>query len=760
MRDAGTVGLVNAGTTVGVAALGPCVWAWLHEWLCSGWTTTYPWEIGRVAVSRIFAPNPWVADASVEHLHANGAAPSSSTRISCAFMVGETIAGYRITEVIGRGGMGTVYRAVDEALDKTVALKMMAPKLAEDASFLARFRSEARALAKLDTPGIVRVLAFREEPEGTFLVMEYVEGRTLRSLLRERGALPFEEAMALFDQILDAIAHVHREGVLHRDLKPGNVLITEGGQVKIADFGLAKMRSADLTVTSTYATAGSVCYMSPEQVRGLRNADERSDLFSLGLILYEILAGTLPFDTRQGSFAVQRALVEEPFPLVTAHRPAVPEEVATVLDQVLSKDPEERPARAHALREALADHLPERRMVLPQTLTHPSEEAASTPWWRTPVVLGMVALLVLLVTAFATIQYVLDVPQPMPGEVSTVALDVTTAPPGAAVYLNGDSVGVAPLRLERPPAAEVAVRLAHPVYGALDTTVALRESVALDLSFPETPVLARATDEQAAPTGVAGGEPATDEETEENPTPRPSALPSEGEAADGGELPEADADQPATGSLRITSTPAGAAVWIAGENVGTTPLTRAEVPVGSLNVAVRQEGFQEAARTVAIRPGDETDVTIALDPQPAAVQLEVVPFADVWIDGTLQAEGVNDVFQETLAPGTYTIEARYRGFRWARDVELTPGGSWQQTIDFTREWPLVITAVSADGERIPNAEVRLGDTVLGYTPQQIRLRTGVHILTVGREGFEVDERTIRVDQDTESPLRFTLTPTN
>ena len=674
-------------------------------------------------------------------------------------MVGETIAGYRITEVVGRGGMGTVYKAVDEALDKTVALKMMAPKLAEDASFLARFRSEARALAKLDTPGIVRVLAFREEPEGTFLVMEYVEGRTLRSLLRERGALPFEEAMALFDQILDAIAHVHREGVLHRDLKPANVLITEGGQVKIADFGLAKMRSADLTVTSTYATAGSVCYMSPEQVRGLRNADERSDLFSLGLMLYEMLAGTLPFDTRQGSFAVQRALVEEPFPLVTAHRPEVPEEVATVLDQVLSKDPEERPARAHALREALADHLPERRMALPPTLTR-TEETAPRHWWRTPVALGMVTLLVLLVAAFATIQYVLDVPQPTPGEASTVVLDVSTAPPGAAVYLNGDSVGVAPLRLERPPAAEVAVRLAHPVYGALDTTVALRQSVALDLSFPDTPVLARATDEQAAPTGVAGGVPATDEETEENPTPRPSALPSEGEASDREELPKAPTDQQATGSLRITSTPVGAAVWIAGERAGTTPLTRAEVPVGSLTVAVRQEGFQEAARTVAIRPGDETDVTVALDPQPAAVQLEVVPFADVWIDGTIQAEGVNDVFQETLAPGTYTIEARYRGFRWARDVELTPGRSWQQTIDFTREWPLVITAVSAGGERIPNAEVRLGDTVLGYTPQQIRLRTGVHTLTVGREGFAADERTIRVDQDTESPLRFTLTPTN
>ncbi|WP_240333247.1 serine/threonine-protein kinase [Salinibacter ruber] len=261
---------------------------------------------------------------------------------------GDILDGYRLDAVIGRGGMGTVYRATDQALEKTVALKVIAPHLADDDTFVRRFREEAKALARLDADGIVDVYTLRETEEALFFVMEHVEGPSLETVLRRRGQLEPPQALSLLRQVLTAVGHAHASGVLHRDLKPSNILIDADGQAVITDFGLAKILASDADLTATHDQLGTVAYMSPEQVKGLQNVDAASDLFAVGLLAYEVLTGRLPFDRSGSDFVVQRAIVDASFPPPSTHAPEVPPAVEQVVLDLLSKDPAARPPDARA----------------------------------------------------------------------------------------------------------------------------------------------------------------------------------------------------------------------------------------------------------------------------------------------------------------------------------------------------------------------------------------------------------------------------
>ena len=239
--------------------------------------------------------------------------------------------------------MGLVYKAENQNLGRKVALKVIAPDLAEDEAFLKRFRREARALAQLYHPHIVLVFALRQSELGLYIDMEYVEGKTLAAHLKASGPMEWPEALPLIKQLLSALQYAHERGVIHRDLKPRNIMLTEEGAVKVMDFGLAKMLeqgSGETTVTA--ARAGTLCYMSPEQARGLKNVDQRSDLFSLGLTLYEVLAGRLPFKKDESDFSILKAIVEKKFPSPHTFNPALPRRLSKILMKALEKNPEKR----------------------------------------------------------------------------------------------------------------------------------------------------------------------------------------------------------------------------------------------------------------------------------------------------------------------------------------------------------------------------------------------------------------------------------
>ncbi|MDP2364009.1 MAG: serine/threonine-protein kinase, partial [Ignavibacteria bacterium] len=184
-------------------------------------------------------------------------------------LIGKTIDNYRIIEVIGRGGMGVVFKALDTSLEKIVALKMIDPFLARDENFVRRFKTEAKALAKLENQNIVAVYALRETESGFFMVMEYVESKPLSQYLQENGPFNITDTISITKQLLNAIGHAHKVGVIHRDIKPSNILICDNGKIKVTDFGLAKVvEQKGPSSTVTQARAGTLYYMSPEQVKG------------------------------------------------------------------------------------------------------------------------------------------------------------------------------------------------------------------------------------------------------------------------------------------------------------------------------------------------------------------------------------------------------------------------------------------------------------------------------------------------------------
>jgi serine/threonine protein kinase len=264
-------------------------------------------------------------------------------------MIGKTIGHYRIVGQLGRGGMGTVYKAVDETLDREVAIKILNPELADN-EIMKRFRAEATILAKLNHPGIATIYELFRAETDLLMVMEFVRGETLDAISDRLGPLPPEQAAYLVDKVLSGLEHAHRAGIVHRDMKPANVMVTEDGGVKIMDFGIARARGAEHVTVDGYMI-GTPAYMPPEQVLG-QSVDGRSDLYSVGVILYRLLTGALPFTADTAIAVVVQQISAAPTPL-HVHREGLPGWCATILQRALAKSPDDRFQTAEEFREAL-----------------------------------------------------------------------------------------------------------------------------------------------------------------------------------------------------------------------------------------------------------------------------------------------------------------------------------------------------------------------------------------------------------------------
>lgn len=263
---------------------------------------------------------------------------------------------YRLRAVLGRGGMATVYRATDEVLQRDVAVKVLHAHLADDPAFLDRFRREARAAAALSHPNVVAVFDWGESAEGVYLVMELVEGFSLRQVLRQRGRLSPGEALALLGPVAQGVATAHRAGIVHRDVKPENVLISADGAVKVTDFGLARAAATASQTFGPGALAGSPHYVAPEAVQGGR-LDARSDVYALGIILYECLVGAPPLEGETPTAtALQHARRQVPPPSQAV--PELTSDVDEVVRRATAADPDGRHADAADFAAALRAAVP------------------------------------------------------------------------------------------------------------------------------------------------------------------------------------------------------------------------------------------------------------------------------------------------------------------------------------------------------------------------------------------------------------------
>ncbi len=267
-------------------------------------------------------------------------------------MIGSIVGNYKITEKIGEGGMGAVYKGVDMMLEREVAIKALKPELGSQPAVVERFRSEAVTLAKLNHPNIATLYNFFRQGDHFFMVLEFVRGGTLDRILHARGAMPCEHAITMFSQVLEGIDHAHRFGVVHRDIKPGNVMITDTGTLKVMDFGIARVLGTS-RMTKAGSLIGTVEYMSPEQVRG-QETDARSDIYSLGMLLYEMLTGRVPFSS-DSEFELMKSQVEAIPPPPRDFAPHIPNSIENAILKSLAKRPEDRFQTAGEFRATLLD---------------------------------------------------------------------------------------------------------------------------------------------------------------------------------------------------------------------------------------------------------------------------------------------------------------------------------------------------------------------------------------------------------------------
>jgi serine/threonine-protein kinase len=396
-----------------------------------------------------------------------------------ASLLNVLIGEYRVVELIGAGGMGEVYKAVHTHLGRVIAIKALSPDLA-DGLALERFYGEAGIQASLKHPGVAEYLGFYRYKGRPCILMEYVDGETLASLIRRRGPLPLPEAVGILRSIAAIAANFHAQGVVHRDLKANNVKITSAGQVKILDFGIARTEGS-LRLTRTGAVIGTPETLAPEQVRG-EPTTEATDIWQLGVLFYELLTGRLPFHATSEHEIYGRILTAD-FPPIAQSRPQFPSALEKIVARCLQKDPAKRFRSAAELCDALGAWEASLVPVPPAPKRPPSPlwgeslaawqraVAAVRSWLAASpaaaVVLGAMAVL-LLVGVAAGVRWhgphgqpgtdiQVNPPSPPPNGARTVTVD--TVDGMAQVFQEGKLVGVTPFKIEAPPGQTIELLL-------------------------------------------------------------------------------------------------------------------------------------------------------------------------------------------------------------------------------------------------------------------------------------------------------------
>jgi serine/threonine protein kinase len=285
-------------------------------------------------------------------------------------MIGNVVGNYKIVEKIGEGGMGSVFKGIDVMLEREVAIKVLRPELAGQPEIVERFRSEAVTLARLNHPKIATLYSFFRHRDDFMMVMEFVPGQTLGDVIMNRGALKWSDAIPMICQALEGIDHAHSLGIIHRDVKPANMMLTASGTVKVMDFGIARVLGS-ARMTRAGHLIGTIEYMSPEQVKG-QHTDARSDIYSSGIVLYELLTGRVPFSS-DSEFDLMRSQIEEPPPPPRVFDMTIPEAIELVILRALAKTPGERFETAGEFRDALL-----RVTAVSKVVTNPPAHALPT----------------------------------------------------------------------------------------------------------------------------------------------------------------------------------------------------------------------------------------------------------------------------------------------------------------------------------------------------------------------------------------------
>lgn len=625
-------------------------------------------------------------------------------------MIGRTVGTYKILEKIGEGGMGAVYKGVDLMLERTVAVKVLRPELGQQPKVVERFRSEAVTLAKLNHPNIATLYSFLQEEDDFFMILEFVQGRTLEDILKHDGAIPCEQAIPVFNQALAGIAHAHSFGIIHRDIKPANVMLTDNGGVKVMDFGIARVLGT-ARMTRTGHLIGTIEYMSPEQVQG-KETDARSDIYSLGVLLYEMLTGHVPFEA-DSDFELMQAHVKKTPRSLRSLQPSVPANVEKVVLQALSKKPASRFQDADAFQAALEAARP----AVP-----PIDAGQTAPG-------GVLARLrrVLAPAADAA---------PAPPKATRVAGEAeapTAAPPTKATRVAG---GVKETRMATDdeaagPARRSAAAMLPFVWAAVPVLLVVAVLLVVKLRG----------DAGDDPRGTAADTTAvvqTDTTTISPPVAH-SGVPDINE-----QIPVVPREQP------ILLTPEE----FARQNPGDPNQPQEETPSAPADPEEQKPSTPQQRE----RPRQTTQNREPETPRLGSLRIIVRPFGDIYVDGDRKASSTNQAYTEDVSPGTYRVRVVHPSFgTWEKEISVQAGAERDVLFNFNVEYKVTVTSEPTNAEILVD-----GEPTGRYTPSVVPLRPGQHTITVRKRRYRVTEapRRILMESDVETPLHFILESDN
>ena len=674
-------------------------------------------------------------------------------------IIGEQIDDYQIEKILGQGGMGTVYKARDVNLSRPVALKRINPSQAHRETFIHRFRSEAKALARIDSHHITSVYALRETDVGLLIVMEYVDGGTLKDVIDERGGpLPVEEATRILEQILEAFVEAHAAGVVHRDIKPQNIMLSRDGVVKVMDFGIAKLRRPDSGETVTQGgQGGTLKYMSPEQVSNVEEVDDRSDLYAIGMTAYEMLTGSLPFEGAMTDFDIMQAIVEGRIPPPRSRNPDLSPALNEWIETATAKQQDDRFPSAELMLEQLrgidageqkaatapgersSDSDRTQTVLDPNPPSKPSDDASGpADKAKAPDPVGKAAsdtdeteadgsgagrfgttatTAVAAVVVFAVLAggYWMVAGS---SDSAPARLTLSTAPSNATVRINGEAAGQTPISQVVLPSGPVTIQIRKDGYRTIDTTL------------------------QAASPGTAV---------------RLTGL----------DL------RPERGRLTVPS-PEGATVYVDGSRRGVAPLSDLRAKAGRHQVRVELDGQSvedsvdiAAGETLAWTPGDGWPESGASEPasdpspstrQPAAAASsasdtrtsntrtsdasttgeageaepvargrvdvqEGTPGATLIVDGTTRAAGRT----HSVRAGQRTIRCRHPEFSAFEETVTVAEGGTAEVGCYYRQ-PVSVNMIGAWGNVIVD-----GENTGTPAPTTVRLDPGEHTIGLSVE---------------------------
>jgi serine/threonine-protein kinase len=681
---------------------------------------------------------------------------------------------YQIVSELGRGSMGVVYHGFDPVIGRTVAIKTMLTEgltSQEFREFKARFQREAQAAGVLSHPNIVNVFDYGEDSGILYLIMEYLEGKSLERLIEEQGMLPIETIIPMYDQVCSALDHAHQHSIVHRDIKPANIMILDNGSVKVTDFGIAKMMSMGMTQAGQ--VLGTPNYMSPEQVKG-RQIDGRSDIFSLGIILYELVTGEMPFGGQNITTVIYKIINENPIPpreLDATIHPGL----SYVICKTLAKSPDERYQTCRELADdlknfkCLAGSASPSATIIVKVPPFPSTdlERAAAP----PVEISRPP------AASTETAQTTPIEQPSPGRVPvqvvlppTIFQKLHTSPIvwillalGAVVFLG--ILGGAVLyhhkvnsRVATPPVGQLLV--AANVSGAKISVDGRSEPnwvtpyTITDLSVGSHQVVVSkegydnyqqsVTIEGGKPFTVNASLPARAEPPPQTPAIEPAAAkvePPKKESVPTGPIPK-------TGQLLVTANVSGAKISVDGrsEPDWITPYSSTiGLAAGTHQLVVSKEGYDDYQQSVTIQGGKTSTVNVPLSVGRGEVTIvTTTPGLDVLIDGKLigpspaRASVVAGSHRYVVRrPGAAPYENTFKITSGAiLDVRVNLGGEAAGTgIVEVHTIPLGAT-VFADGNRIES-----------QTPASFSLPTGRHTLVISLSGYKSVTQVIEVKAD-------------